>query len=309
MQFAIAIHGGAGAIDAAGPADVLDGFRGGLAHALTVGRNVLAAGGSALDAVERAVRTLEDDDRFNAGLGAVYTADGRHELDASIMDGRTLACGAVAGVTTVRNPITLARLVMERSGHVLLAGDGAERFADAVAVERVNNGHFDTPRRLAELNHKLEVLRANPAAAYHNRGTVGAVALDAHGHLAAATSTGGMTAKRFGRVGDTPVIGAGTYADDRTVAVSCTGVGEQYVRHAAAYAVSARVALLGEGVATAATFVVRHTLSANDGGLIAVGADGSIALPFSTAGMYRGAADAAGRFAVHVFDEGTGDGG
>jgi beta-aspartyl-peptidase (threonine type) len=304
----LAVHGGAGTIDAHAPLEQQDACRAGLARALSAGRDVLAGGGAALDAVELAVRALEDDERFNAGRGAVYTADGRHELDASIMDGATLACGAVAGVTTVRNPIRLARLVMERSGHVLLAGEGAEQFATLMGVDRVDNGHFDTPARHAELVQKLQRLAADPSAPYKNRGTVGAVALDAHGHLAAATSTGGMTAKRFGRVGDSPLIGAGTYADDRTVAVSCTGVGEQFIRHAVAYDVSARIAYQGLTVRDAAAALIRQTLRPDDGGLIAVGPDGSIAMPFNTAGMYRAAADSTGRFDVYIFDEGTGDG-
>ena len=308
MNFALAIHGGAGAIDRASPADVQQRFRDGLTRALTAGRDVLAAGGSALDAVERAVRELENDPCFNAGRGAVYTADERHELDASIMDGATLACGAVAGVTTVRNPIGLARLVMDRSGHVLLVGDGAEQFADHVGVDRVDPAYFDTPERLAQLRQKLAATAGSATAKFTEFGTVGAVALDAHGHLAAATSTGGMTAKRFGRVGDSPLIGAGTYADDRTAAVSCTGIGEQYVRHAVAHDVSARIAYLGQTVAEATTAIIRTVLRPDDGGLIAVGRDGSIAMPFNTAGMYRGAADSGGRFAVHLFDEGTGDG-
>ena len=307
MTFALAIHGGAGTMDRAAPADVHQRFRDGLARALAAGRDLLAGGGTAVDAVERAVRSLEDDDCFNAGRGAVYTADGRHELDASIMDGRTLACGGVSGVTTVRNPVSLARLVMDRSGHVLLAGTGAEEFAAAVGVERVDPAYFDTPERLAQLRRKLEALARDPATPYKERGTVGAVALDTHGHLAAATSTGGMTGKRYGRVGDSPVVGAGTYADDRTVAVSCTGLGEEYVRHAVAYDVSARVAYLKQSPADAARTVIRDTLRPDDGGLIAVGHDGSIALPFNTVGMYRGGANSAGRFDVHVFDEGTGD--
>ena len=304
MTYALAIHGGAGAIAAADPQPYLDG----LARALTAGRDVLARGGTALDAVEQAVRALEDDEHFNAGRGAVYNAAGAHELDASIMDGATLACGAVAGVTTVRNPITLARRVMERSGHVLLAGTGAEQFATTVNVDRVDNRHFDTPQRLAELQRKLDLLRRNPAVPVQHLGTVGAVALDAHGHLAAATSTGGMTAKRFGRVGDSPLIGAGTYADDRTVAVSCTGVGEQFIRHAVAHDLSARLAYAGQPLRAAAEHILRHTLQPDDGGLIAVTPAGEIVTLFNTAGMYRGSADHTGRFAVHIFDEGTGDG-
>lgn len=303
----MAIHGGAGAIDPDAPAEIRQRWRDGLARALAVGREVLAGGGAALDAVERAVRVLEDDPAFNAGRGAVYTAEGTHELDASIMDGRTLACGAVAGVTTVANPVSLARLVMERTGHVLLAGGGAEAFATAAGVPRVANDYFDTPERLAQLHAKLARERAGAKPA-GEPGTVGAVALDAHGHLAAATSTGGMTAKRFGRVGDTAVIGAGTYADAR-VAVSCTGLGEEYLRHAVARTVAARIEYQGVSLRAAVDAVLFATLRPNDGGLIAVAADGSVATAFNTPGMFRGVATAAGRFDVNLFDEGTGDGG
>ncbi len=306
--YSIAIHGGAGTMDPNAPAAEQQAYLEGLSRALRAGRDVLAAGGSSLDAVEQSVRTLEDDEHFNAGKGAVYDAAGRHELDASIMDGSTLACGAVAGVTTVKNPIALARVVMEKSGHVLLAGAGAEQFAAENGVERVENRYFDTPKRLAELQRKLEVLKREPTTRYREKGTVGAVAVDTHGHLAAATSTGGMTAKRFGRVGDAPIIGAGTYADDRTVAVSCTGVGEAYIRHAVAYDVSARIAYKGQSVRDAVTAVIRQTLHPDDGGLIAVGPHGEIVTMFNTLGMYRGLADSTGRFEVHIFDDGTGDG-
>ena len=304
--FAIAIHGGAGAIDRDAPADQRQPYLDGLARALAAGRDVLAGGGTAVDAVEAAVRALEDDEHFNAGRGAVFNADGGHELDASIMDGRTLGCGAVAGVTTVRNPVTLARRVMDRSGHVLLAGDGAERFATTAGVDRVENRYFDTPRRREELQRRRAAV---DVAAYRHLGTVGAVALDGRGHLAAGTSTGGMTGKPFGRVGDSPLIGAGTYADDRTLAVSCTGAGEEFIRHAVAYDLSARMTYAGQTVRAATEAVVRRTLRPHDGGLIAVGRGGEIAMPYNTAGMYRGAADAAGRFDVHIFDDGTGDGG
>ena len=305
--YTLAVHGGAGTMDPNAPAADRQRCLDGLSAALAAGRDVLAAGGSALDAVEVAVRALEDDPTFNAGRGAVYTAAGTHELDASIMDGRTRACGAVAGVTTVANPVALARLVMDRSTHVLLTGAGAEAFAAAVGVPAVPNRYFDTPHRFEQLQSKLAKERPGLRPEI-GPGTVGAVAVDVHGHLAAATSTGGMTAKRFGRVGDTAVVGAGTYADGN-VAVSCTGLGEQYVRHTVARTVAALVEYRGMPLRAAVDELVFRTLQPNDGGLIAVGQDGSVATPFNTAGMYRGVADAAGRFDVHIFDEGTGDGG
>ncbi len=308
LSYAIAIHGGAGAMDPDAPADEQKAYLEGLSRALRAGRDVLANGGTSLDAVEQAVRALEDDDHFNAGRGAVYDAVVQHALDASIMDGSTLACGAVAGVTTVRNPISLARLVMEKSGHVLLAGPGAEQFAAQNGVDLVDNHYFDTPQRYDELQRKLDLMRREPTTKYRNKGTVGAVALDSHGHLAAATSTGGMTAKRFGRVGDSPIIGAGTYADDRTVAVSCTGVGEEFIRHAVAHDVAARIAYKNQSVKDAVAALIDHTLRPDDGGLIAVSPRGELVARFNTAGMYRGSADSTGRFEVHIFDDGTGDG-
>ena len=308
MTYAIAIHGGAGAMDPAAPPATHQPYLDGLTRALTVGRDVLAAGGTALDAVEQSVAALEDDPLFNAGRGAAYDADGRHSLDAAIMDGTTLACGGVAGVATVRNPVTLARRVMDRSGHVLLAGPGAEQFADAHGLAPVDPAYFGTPERLRQLHAKLDAQRRAPAAAYREHGTVGAVALDRFGHLAAATSTGGTTAKRFGRVGDSPLIGAGTYADDRTVAVSCTGLGEQFIRHAVAHDLSARIAHARQPLRQAADHIIRHTLNPHDGGLIAVAPDGTIVTPYNTAGMYRGSADSTGRFEVHIFDDATGDG-
>ena len=302
-RWALVVHGGAGTIDKETPPDQQKQYKDGLAAALKAGQAVLDGGGSAVDAVEATVRVMEDNELFNAGKGAVYTAEGTHELDASIMDGRTLACGAVAGVKTVKNPIGLARLVMDKSKHVLFAADGAEQFADEMGVPRVDNHYFDTQKRYDELQHKLEALRKNPTATYKNKGTVGAVALDTSGHLAAATSTGGMTAKRFGRVGDSPIVGAGTYADDRTVAVSCTGVGEEYIRHAIAYDVSARIAYLHESVTAATDHVIYLTLKPDDGGLIAVDTRGEIAMPYNTRGMYRGCCDYAGRFETHLFKD------
>jgi beta-aspartyl-peptidase (threonine type) len=330
-RWSIAIHGGAGTMDPNGPPEKEKAYRDALAGALKKGADMLAAGKDALDVCEAVVRTLEDDPKFNAGKGAVYTEVGTHELDASIMDGRELRCGAVAGVKTVKNPISLARLVMEKSGHVLLMGDGAEVFANAVGVERVPNTYFDTPERREALEKKLrerqEQERRNPQAPTSDAappsskiqltraaeragpdrrdtyGTVGCVVLDSKGNLAAATSTGGLTAKRFGRVGDTPIIGAGNFADNRSAAVSCTGTGEEFIRHTVARDIAALIEHKGWSVAKAADFVVNQRLAPDDGGVIAVSRTGQIAMVFNTGGMYRGAADSAGRFEVAIFKD------
>jgi len=295
QPFVLAIHGGAGVIERAQLSEADErAIRADLISAVQSGQAILAQGGSALDAVEAAVVALEESPRFNAGKGSVYNAQGRHELDASIMDGSCGRAGAVAGVETVRNPIRLARAVMEHSGHVLLISRGAEEFADTLPqVERVANGWFDTDIRLQqlELEQAREGLEAADAGNLRGRyfGTVGAVARDVHGHLAAATSTGGMTNKRYGRVGDTPLIGAGTWAD-RQVAVSCTGWGEYFIRNAVAHDIAARVAYGGATVAEASDQVIRQQLPrlGGDGGAIAVDQQGNIAMPFSTSGMYRG---------------------
>lgn len=300
-RFAIALHGGAGVIDKGVPAAERDAYLQSLQRALTEGRDRLARGESALAVTEAVVRILEDDPNFNAGKGAVFTEDGKHELDASIMDGKTLACGAVAGVRTVKNPITLARLVMEKTSHVLLMGDGAELFATSVGVERVDPSYFDTEKRRKALERVLEERRMK-AAAEKSRGTVGCVALDIHGNLAAATSTGGMTGKRFGRVGDSPVIGAGTYADNKTCAVSCTGTGEEFIRHVVAFQVSALMRYSGMALDKAARTVIFERLQPDDGGLIAVSRSGEISMPYSSAGMFRGAADSSGRFDVAIWE-------
>ncbi|MFZ4574936.1 MAG: isoaspartyl peptidase/L-asparaginase family protein [Phycisphaerales bacterium] len=303
-RFAIAIHGGAGVLSKTAPPDEVAAYEQALRTALTLGRDMLAAGRSSVDTVEAVVRVFEDDPKFNAGKGAVYTAQGTHELDASIMDGRDLSCGAVAGVRTVKNPISLARMVKERSRHVLLASDGAEQFADEMKVERVPNTYFDTEKRrraLDEWKKENGVATANrPPYSY---GTVGCVALDAQGNLAAATSTGGMTGKRFGRVGDTPIIGAGCYANNATCAVSCTGTGEQFIRHGVAKTISDRMELAHESVEAAASHVVFKTLNPDDGGLIAVAANGDIVLVYNSEGMFRGAADSSGRFEVGIWAE------
>jgi len=292
---ALVIHGGAGVIERSSmSADEERGVRADLEHALDAGNAILADGGSALDAVEAVIRILEDSPRFNAGKGAVFDADGGHQLDSSVMDGHTRRAGAVAGVTTVRHPVTLARAVMEKSPHVMLAGEGAERFADTLpAIERVPNDWFDTPRRREQLERaqqrEREAASAGlppPPGSYF--GTVGAVALDRHGHIAAATSTGGMTNKKWNRIGDSPVIGAGTYADERC-GVSGTGWGEFYIRAAVAHDICARVAYRGDTLAAAAEEVVNKVVPAlgGDGGAIALDRDGNIAMPFNTSGMYR----------------------
>ncbi|MBV9842637.1 MAG: isoaspartyl peptidase/L-asparaginase [Sphingomonadaceae bacterium] len=258
--------------------------RAGLAAALRVGGGILQAGGAALDAVEAAVRVLEDDPAFNAGRGAVFTTAGTHELDAAIMDGATRCAGAVAGVTRTRNPVSLARAVMRGSKHVMLVGSGADDFARQQGVEQVDPSYFSTEQRRAQLERMHG--RFDSGVKF---GTVGAVARDITGRLAAATSTGGLTGKRPGRVGDTPVIGAGTYADDRACAVSATGSGEYYLRVGVAHEICARVRLLGETVQAAADAVQAETHAlGGDGGVIVVAPDGTPAWSFTTPGMYRG---------------------
>ncbi|AVS80859.1 beta-aspartyl-peptidase [Paracidovorax avenae] len=302
----IAIHGGAGTLSRAhiSPAQE-QAYHAALQDVLRAGQAVLAQGGSAVDAVCEAVRLLEECPLFNAGHGAVFTADATHELDAAVMDGAALAAGAVAGVAHVRNPVLAARAVMQHGQHVLMAGDGAERMARDAGLAMVEPPYFSTDARRAQLeaaraSQRGAVLDHDGAAALAERpldegrkmGTVGAVALDAHGHIAAATSTGGMTNKRPGRVGDSPLIGAGTYADDRTAAVSCTGHGESFIRVAAAHDVCARMAYGGLGLAQAADALVHGALAAigGTGGLIAVDRLGNVCLPFNTEGMYRGLA-------------------
>ncbi|WP_168794994.1 isoaspartyl peptidase/L-asparaginase family protein [Paraburkholderia aromaticivorans] len=310
----IAIHGGAGTIlrtsmSASAEAE----YHAALHAVLSAGQRVLADGGSALDAVSEAVRLLEDCPLFNAGRGAVYTAAGTHELDAAIMDGSTLEAGAICCVKRVRNPILAARRVLERSEHVLFTGEGAEAFAAAQGLEFAEPEYFHTEARHRQwliargqqrvvLDHDGATLAAAPSPnddepTPHepidpNRkfGTVGAVALDQHGHVAAATSTGGVTNKQAGRVGDTPLIGAGCYADDATCAVSTTGSGEMFMRMVAAYDVAAQMAYRNVSLQEAADDVVMNRLPKIDGrgGLIAVDARGNVTLPFNTEGMYRG---------------------
>jgi len=308
---ALVLHGGAGVIERADlSADTERGIREALAQARDAGHAVLRNGGSALDAVQAAVVALEESPHFNAGKGSVFDADGKHELDASIMDGATLRAGAVAGVTDVRNPVVLARRVMEDSPHVMLIGAGASRFADTFDdIERVANDWYDTPHRLQQLRDEQARERAAAEGEASNLkgkyfGTVGAVALDANGHIAAATSTGGMTNKRWGRVGDTPVIGGGTYADARC-GVSATGWGEFFLRLAVAHDICARVAYRGDSLRQAADDVILRALPelGGDGGAIAIDREGNIAMPFNTSGMYRAWVKPDGSRGVAIFGD------
>lgn len=294
----LVIHGGAGTIAPSRSVAEELVYHAALADILTAGAACLDAGGSALDAVGIAVDLLEECPLFNAGHGAVFTSAGTHELDAAVMDGATLRAGAVAAVTRVRRPGRAARAIMEAGEHVLLAGPGAEAFARHQGLEMVEPDFFSTEARRAQLVQAQATGRialdhdgaSPPLDEARKFGTVGAVALDRHGHLAALTSTGGMTNKRPGRIGDSPLIGAGTYADDRTAAVSCTGTGEAFMRIAAAHDVCARMAYGGRSLEDAARAVVEDTLPSvgGRGGLIAVDASGRIAMPFNTEGMYRG---------------------
>lgn len=304
-MISIAIHGGAGVINRASmTAENERAYRADLERALDAGYGVLEQGGASLDAVVAAVRILEDSPYFNAGKGAVFSHAGVNELDAAIMDGATQKAGAVAGVTHVRNPIDLARMVMERTPHVLLAGEGAEEFALEQGMELVPGSYFYTERRWKQLE---EAQKAERTADVHDDigyfGTVGAVARDEDGNLAAATSTGGMTNKRWGRVGDSPIIGAGTYADNATCAVSATGSGEYFIRAVVAHEICARVRLSGVTAAKAAHDVIHGKLKeiGGDGGVIVVDKDGALALEFNTEGMFRGARDSKGRREVAIY--------
>lgn len=309
-EWSIAIHGGAGTIPRDMDEATQEAHRAALAQALTLGQVILSEGGSALDAVEQVVALMEDEPLWNAGRGAVFAADGSHTLDAAIMDGRTRACGAVAGLEHVKNPIHLARRVMDRSPHVFLIGQGAEEFARELGLELVENSYFATAAR----REQWETARrqsdasaptssgdaAKPRGGDGAFGTVGAVARDRQGNIAAATSTGGMTNKRYGRVGDVPVIGAGTWADNATCAVSCTGKGEEIIRHAVSHEIAASMQHAGLPLREAVDRVMR-ALPPGTGGLIAVAPTGELALAFNSDGMYRGEAHARGRFEVAIW--------
>jgi len=310
-KFGLVIHGGAGTIDRSKMTPEKEReYRAGLERALAAGYDVLKNGGSSLDATEAAVRVLEDDPHFNAGKGSVFTSAGTNEMDAAIMDGKALAAGAVAALKHVRNPISLARLVMEKSGHVMMDGEGAEAFAKENGMELVDQKYFFTQER-------WDALRKIKAAEKHRtggagkaffitdqdrHGTVGAVALDKNGNLAAATSTGGTTNKRPGRVGDSPVIGAGTYANNATCAVSATGDGEYFIRATVGHDVSALMEYRRMSLKEAAQAVLDKVAKlGGTGGLIAIDRHGNVALPFNTTGMYRGYVDRDGKFVVEIY--------
>ena len=300
MDFVLAVHGGAGTIDRNRSAlDRAPSYHEGLRRALAAGRDALAAGGSALDAVTRAVVFLEDDPLFNAGKGSVFTAAGTQEMDAAVMEGRDHRAGAVAGIFGPRNPVLAARAVMEHSHHVLLIGDGALAFCREQRVPFAAPGYFSTEERLRELRNALGKRQRDAA-----EGTVGAVARDHDGNLAAATSTGGMTGKTPGRVGDSPIIGAGTYADNQTCAVSATGHGEFFMRYGTAFEIAARLRYAEQSLNQAAEAVV-ETLAklGGRGGVVAVDRAGTLALPFNTSGMYRGYVRGDGAIHTAIWDE------
>lgn len=302
-MFSIAIHGGAGTLSRAEMTPQREAaYRAGLAAALDAGYAVLEQGGTSLDAVVTAVRILEDDPHFNAGRGAVLTYEGDVELDASIMDGATGGAGAVAGLRHIRNPIDLARAVMEKSPHVMLIGAGAEEYALTLGMPLVPNDWFKTDVRREQLRKVLMGDRG-PTNELSALGTVGAVARDRAGNLAAATSTGGMTAKRYGRVGDSPIIGAGTWADNASCAISATGHGEYFIRAAVAHDICARVAYRGIPLSQAADEVVMQRLvkMGGEGGIIGVDAQGRIVMTFNSEGMFRGARSADGHREVEIF--------
>ena len=309
-RITLVIHGGAGTITRQNLTPEKEkAYKDALNEALQQGYEVLKKGGTSLDAVETAVRSMEDNPLFNAGKGAVFTNEGRNELDAAIMDGKTLKAGSVAGVTTVRNPVTAARAVMEKSEHVMLIGTGAEKFAREKGLEMAEPAYFFTEPRYRNLQQVQEAEEKKNALEKEKQaqpggsgkleehifqegkkfGTVGAVALDAYGNLAAATSTGGMTNKRFGRVGDVPVIGAGTYADNATCAVSCTGHGEYFIRYTVAHDIAALVGYKKYSVKKAGDAVIMEKLvqAGGEGGAIILDRKGNFSMPFNSSGMYR----------------------
>jgi L-asparaginase / beta-aspartyl-peptidase len=321
QKIVLVIHGGAGTIlKSQMTPEKEKAYIDGLTESLQKGYAILKAGGSSLDAVEAAVRVLEDNPLFNAGKGAVFTNEGKNELDAAIMNGKTLAAGSVASVTTIRNPITAARAVMEKSPHVMMVGRGAEKFAAEQGLEIVDPSYFRTEARWNNLQQaiKEDSMRRKGDSSKHSfnklkqpenkdykYGTVGAVALDRNGNLAAATSTGGMTNKKFGRIGDSPIIGAGTYANNATCAISCTGWGEFFIRLVMAKTISDMMEFGKLSLQQAANEMVMKRLPAlgGDGGLIALDRDGNFTMPFNTEGMYRGYVDSNGKVVVKIYKD------
>jgi beta-aspartyl-peptidase (threonine type) len=295
-KYVLVIHGGAGGVDAAMPDSIKSIYYSSLEEALKIGEKILKENGTSLDAVEQVIRYLEDNPYFNAGKGAVLTSAGEAELDASIMNGEDLSCGAVSNVKTVKNPISLARKVMEKTRHVMLTSEGAEKFAAEINLEIVEKDYFITPRVKNNYEKGIKQLIEE------KKGTVGVVALDKKGNLAAGTSTGGMMLKMPGRVGDSPIIGAGTYADNRTCAVSCTGRGEQYIKHAVAFNVSALMLYKNLPLAEAVNEIFTERLNPDDGGLIAVDKDGNYVMHYNTQSMFRGVVTSGGVFETKIWE-------
>lgn len=291
-SYAIVIHGGAGYISPDISQEVKDTYFNTLKEALQIGKDILESGGTSLDAVEQVIRFFEDDTLFNAGKGAVFTSEGTHELDASIMSGIDLSTGAVAGVKIIKNPISLSRLVMEKTPHVLFAGEGADELGKKFEVEIVDNHYFDVERRYQQwkMIHQKDI-----------KGTVGCVAIDENGNIAAGTSTGGLTDKWVGRVGDSPLINAGTYANNKTCGVSGTGQGELFIRHTVAFNISALMEYKGLSLEEAAEEIVFNRLPEGSGGIIAVDKDGNYAMVFNTSSMLRGVATSDGVFEVAIW--------
>ena len=303
-EWSLVIHGGAGVIERAKlKPEVETAVRAALARALDAGQAVLAKGGAATDAVQAAVEVLEDDPHFNSGRGAVFTYEGTNEMDAAIMDGRDRSAGAVAGVTRTRHPVALARAVMQHSPHVFLAGKGADTFSAEQGLEQGDPSWFATPER----RRQLDEMKASKLSWFDvdmKYGTVGAVARDTHGHVAAATSTGGITGKRWGRIGDSPLIGAGTYADDRACAVSATGSGEFFIREGVAHEICARVRFLREPLQQAADTVMAEVKAlGGSGGVIVTGPNGERVWSFNTPGMYRGSVGSASARTVAIYGD------
>jgi len=304
---AIALHGGAGTIERDRmSAEVEAEYRSFLDKAISDGYQQLQAGEQGLDVVVAIIQRMEDSPLFNAGKGSVYTWDGQHELDASIMHGAQLDAGAVAGVATVQSPIALARAVMEQSPHVMLASRGAEQFAKELGIPEVSPAYFETDRRKRALeSYKARAQAGIEPHVDYKFGTVGVVVLDSKGNLVAGTSTGGMTGKRWGRIGDAPVIGAGTYADNRSCAVSATGHGEYFIRHTVARDICARMQFAGQGLNEAAEAVIMDELvvAGGDGGIVAVDAGGEVAMVFNTPGMYRASVSGSGVKSIGIFGD------
>ncbi len=309
VEWALALHGGAGTISQDLPDSVKQKYYEGLEEAVRTGQLVLRDGGSALDAVEQVVMKLENNPLFNAGKGSVFTKDGTHELDAAIMDGSTMRAGALTGLTTVKNPISLARIVMEESNHIFFSGNGAEEYANETNVERVENSHFFTKNRYEQWERAQDqALNTDEAPSYYESpnadkfGTVGAVAIDVHGNLAAATSTGGMTNKQFGRVGDVPIIGSGTFAN-HVAAISGTGWGERIMEQVSANTIANLVEFGGYDLEGAVNFLLTERLQPDDAGFIAVDRNGNIVMDMNTPGMFRGSIDSNGNKVVKIWRE------